>query len=169
MLKKLGNTLITLIIVFFMLLFNVGCENGLTYHDDRIVREYVIHEDGDTYSKDDSIYFEDVLIWINGPECINLDDFLDNPNLSVEENEHIKRLIINVMLYMFGFHLETDVFLSINKEQQYYEAWLAYHGFGVQKGGGQPANTIRKVRSRNYAVLVGIDGNFMRKPQNYIS
>jgi len=76
--------------------------------------------------------------YIGGPsvdiityEELDLNDFLDNPDMNAEENERLKRITIDVVLYIFGFDVDFDDILEVVDVQaskewyaQYFDSWI---------------------------------------------
>jgi len=111
------------------------------------------------------IYYSDLPIPITSYKDLNLDDFIDNPNLSPEENEHVKRSVIDFVFYMHGFKVDNDVFLAVDGEasKHWFEKW-----FMTTREGWSLVDEIELHRSMNRSILIAIDGNFMMKQENPI-
>jgi len=65
------------------------------------------------------IRIEDIV----GYEDINLDDIMSNPNLSGQQNERIKRILVNTILYLYDFEVDFNIILSAIDEEAS-EHWL---------------------------------------------
>jgi len=119
----------------------------------------------------DLVFLSDVPVNIISPDNINMDDFLNNPNLSTQENESIKKSIIDILLYVYGFEVDYDaLLLSIDENDStgwfesrpsaYEERWTMVDEFCHLKD----AHIDRVER----IILYSIDANFMVKPYNII-
>ena len=63
-------------------------------------------------------------IYIDNYEDLSLHDFVNNPMLSVQENEKIKQIIIDILFYTHGFDVCYDnIIRAIDKDRS--EKWFA--------------------------------------------
>jgi len=81
---------------------------------------------GDNYDYFCGFVSNNTFIRIDAVNCedINLDDIVSNPNLSTQENERIKSIIVNTILYLYDFEVNFDNILSAIDEDAS-EYWLA--------------------------------------------
>jgi len=119
----------------------------------------------------DLIFLFDVPVNIIGSDNTNLDDLLNNPNLSTQENERIKKSIIDILLYVYGFEVDYDALLLTIDENDNYgwfesrpsayeERWTMVDELCHLKD----AHVERAERIKLYS----IDANFTVKPYNTI-
>jgi len=145
--------------------------------EDVLTHEFIPNGSQDKASDDISedhvlTYIADIPVYISSLEDINLDDFLNNPNLSAQENERVKKSIIDILLYVYGFDIHNkDILLAIDAEGREDLAVSYYNN------NDEPIDNMTSLihffrethveridRIRLYAV----DANFMMRPYNLI-
>jgi len=123
--KNLKKSLLCLLLVFCVFAL-WGCRTNTTPTEDD-GSETTISEVATQDATTTETTTEDSTInWVSGPhamdgpsvritsyEELNLDDFDDNPNLSSEENERIKRIVTDIILYIFGFDVDFNDILAV--------------------------------------------------------
>ena len=145
------------------------------------IEDAVIHESTSSESQkkinddnedEDLTYLFDVPVYISSPKNINMEDFLNNPNLGAQENERIKKGIIDILLHVYGFEVDNkNILLAIDEKGREDLAILYYNDDGKPIDNMidlihlfREAHVERTDRIRLYS----IDANFMLKPYNLI-
>jgi len=119
-------------------------------------------------SPDYNAYYSiDVPVSIENYEDIEIGVFLDSMLISKQENETIKRIIIDMILFMHGYEIKNDIFCLIDRGGS--RVFLSkYIGF---EEGRTMVDELQFHRDHNMELkyrLAAIDANFMQK-LNFIS
>ena len=100
----------------------LGCEEIeiLNYEPENSVyyeQEEVVNDSEDTIplweQYPERLWLRENLVQVASIEDVNLDDFWDNPNFSVEDNQEVKRIVLDFILYFYGFGVNFDDVLPI--------------------------------------------------------
>ena len=92
---------------------------------------------------------------------INYDDFLSNPNLTSQENQSIKRIIIDVIFYMFGFESDyNDIFLAVDNQES--KVWFEQDNYYEEGWTIVDEINILRELEKDFK-LASIDANFMMR------
>ena len=140
--------------------------NNINMEDELTSNESEKETNGDIGADDDSPYWVDEPIFINSYADIDLNDFLDNPKLSAQENEEIKRKIIDFILYVWGYEVDyNDVLSAIDENDS--DGWFDWPDMysALYEDCYNMVDLVQLFRkpSLDYR-LYSIDANFMVKP-----
>ena len=98
-------------------------------------------------------------------EDLKLDDFENNPKLSIQENQEIKRCIIDAILYVSGYNVDYNNILSVIDEEvskdwfakMFAQVWYYEEGWTI-------ADELCHLKKGNSDFrLSGIQTNFMMR------
>jgi len=110
----------------------------------------------------------DSMVLANDIVLNDYQDFIDNPLLSIQENNYIKIMLINTIMYLYNYDkiYDSSFFATDNENtawidelSNYYDSWLVI---------SDEIHSLKESYSNNNQLLVCIDANFMRKPQNLV-
>jgi len=106
-------------------------------------------------------------IYISDYEDVNINDFLNSPELSEEDNDRIKNIIVNVLLYIYGFTAE-DYLLQWIDEQDLLVDWLAEWEWVTHTNILDHLRQHREFHESSESRLSAVDPYFMMSPLTYI-
>jgi len=92
---------------------------------------------------------------------MSLDDFLSNPSFNSQENQEIKKAIVDVLLYIFGFEVDYN---NIQLATDEYESVAWFLEDSYHKDGWTISDEIRSLREEKKTfTIASIETNFMMR------